>query len=351
MKDLNLLLRKNIQDLEPYSCARNEYSGKGTKVFLDANENPYNSPINRYPDPLQKDIKEKISRLKRVHPECIFLGNGSDEAIDLVYRCFCEPRIDNVVAIEPTYGMYKVCADINDVEYRKVLLDENFQLSANHILNSCDEHTKVVWLCSPNNPTGNELDRGEVEKILQEFEGIVVVDEAYSDFSHVQPLRLELHKHPNLIVLNTFSKAWGCAGLRLGMAFAYPEIIEAFNKVKYPYNVNILTQERIRQQLDNHWDVDKWVSILLMERENMVEAFKLLHSCKKVYPTDANFFLAKMENADVIYQYLKDNGIIVRNRSNVALCEDCLRITVGSKSENAELLSVLRKYDEQNDNK
>lgn len=208
-----------------------------------------------------------------------------------------------------------------------------------------------MWLCSPNNPTGNELDRGEVEKVLQEFEGIVVVDEAYSDFSHVQPLRLELHKHPNLIVLNTFSKAWGCAGLRLGMAFAYPEIIEAFNKVKYPYNVNILTQERIRQQLDNHWDVDKWVSILLMERENMVEAFKLLHSCKKVYPTDANFFLAKMENADVIYQYLKDNGIIVRNRSNVALCEDCLRITVGSKSENAELLSVLRKYDEQNDNK
>ena len=344
MKDLDQLVRKNILKLKPYSCARTEYSGKGARIFLDANENPYNEPFNRYPDPLQTDIKKKISTIKRVYPECIFLGNGSDEAIDLVYRCFVEPGRDNVVAIEPTYGMYRVCAEINDVEYRAVELEENFQLSADKILKACDWKTKVIWLCSPNNPTGNLLDRDEILKIINGFEGFVVVDEAYSDFSKEPPLRLELHKYPNLIVLNTFSKAWGCAGLRLGMAFAHPEVIDIFNKVKYPYNISSLTQREISRQLDHKYDVDKWVGILLMERDRVMEAFSLLPTCKKVYPSDANFFLAEMTDADLVYNYLKQNGIIVRNRNQVSLCHGCLRITIGSKSENSELLSVLRQF-------
>lgn len=344
MKQLNELVRENIQRLKPYSCARNEYSGKEAKVFLDANENPYNNPYNRYPDPLQNDLKKKIAKVKKIPAECIFLGNGSDEAIDLVYRCFTEPRVDNVVAIEPTYGMYEVCAEINDIEYRKVLLDENFQLSAEKLLAACDCNTKVIWLCTPNNPTGNELDREEIIKVITNFDGIVVVDEAYSDFCSSQPLRKELYKYPNLIVLNTFSKAWGCAGLRLGMAFAYPEIIEIFNKVKYPYNVNILTQKQMSTFLDNPYEINKWVNIILAERERVIEAFRLLPSCEKIYPTQANFFLAKMKDANAAYNHLKENGIIVRNRTNVTLCGNCLRITIGSKSENSELLAVLRLF-------
>lgn len=344
MKQLNELVRRNIQRLKPYSCARNEYSGKEAKVFLDANENPYNNPYNRYPDPLQNDLKKKIAKVKKVPAECIFLGNGSDEAIDLVYRCFTEPRIDNVVAIEPTYGMYEVCAEINDIEYRKVLLDENFQLSAEKLLSACDSNTKAIWLCTPNNPTGNELEREEIIKVINSFDGIVVVDEAYSDFCNSLPLRLELYKYPNLIVLNTFSKAWGCAGLRLGMAFAYPEIIDIFNKVKYPYNINILTQKQMSAFLDNPYEINKWTNIILAERERVIEAFRLLPSCEKIYPTQANFFLAKMKDANATYKHLKESGIIVRNRTNVTLCGNCLRITIGSKSENSELLAVLRLF-------
>lgn len=344
MKELQTLLRKNIIALEPYSCARNEYGGKDARIFLDANENPYNAPVNRYPDPMQTELKEKIAKIKRMPKECVFVGNGSDEAIDLVYRCFCEPRVDNVVAIEPTYGMYRVCASINDVEYRPVCLGENFQLNADDILAACDDRTKVVWLCSPNNPTGNELDRSEMEKILRGFGGIVVVDEAYSEFSSTQPMRTQLAKYPNMIVLNTFSKAWACAGLRIGMAFAYPEIVEVFNKVKYPYNISLPAQEMMCKRLDNRWEVDKWVGILLLERGRMMEAFRLLPTCEKVYPSDANFFLARMTDANAAYNYLKEKGIIVRNRSRVALCSECLRITVGSKSENSELLAVLRDY-------
>ncbi len=344
MKDLESLVRKNILRLQPYSCARNEYSGNAAKVFLDANENPYNSPLNRYPDPLQRGLKAKISKIKGIRPDCIFLGNGSDEAIDLVYRCFTEPRKDNVVAIEPTYGMYKVCADINDVEYRSVTLGEGFSLSSERLLAACDANTKVIWLCSPNNPTGNELQRDEVEKVLKGFDGIVVVDEAYSDFSSLPPMRLQLGKYPNMIVLNTFSKAWACAGLRLGMAFARNEIIDIFNKVKYPYNINILTQEKVSSMIDDVYDVEKWVRILIHERDRVMEAFTQLPTCEKVYPTDANFFLAKMNDANAVYEHLKQNGIIVRNRTTVTLCEDCLRITIGSKTENNELLSVLRQY-------
>ena len=344
MKQLKELVRPNIWSLAPYSSARNEYSGHKAHVFLDANENPYNKPYNRYPDPLQTDLKARIAKIKGVDASRIFLGNGSDEAIDLVYRVFCEPGSDNVVAIEPTYGMYKVCADINNVEYRKVLLDERYQLSAAKLLAACDENTKVVWLCSPNNPTGNNLDRSEIETVVKESQCIVVIDEAYADFSENRSFRKDLALYPNLIVLNTFSKAWGCAALRLGMAFASAEIIELFNKVKYPYNINLLTQEQADKILDRRFEVEDWVRLLLQERTKVMKAFAELPICKKVYPSDANFFLALVSDAQAVYNYLVEKGIIVRNRTRVELCNNCLRITIGTKSENIELLSALRQF-------
>ena len=343
MKSLQELTRPNIWSLAPYSSARNEYAGREAHVFLDANENPYNNPYNRYPDPLQLELKAAVSKVKGVPVENIFLGNGSDEAIDLPYRCFCRPGVDNVVAIEPTYGMYQVCADINDVEYRPVLLDDNFQMRADSLLKACDENTKLIWICSPNNPTGNNLIREEIIKVIEGFEGIVIVDEAYSDFSAQQTLRSELPKFPNLIVLNTMSKAWGCAALRLGMAFASKEIIDLFNKVKYPYNINLLTQRQALEALKDPFEVDKWVRMLKQERNRMIEAFRLLPTCQKVYPTDANFFLAKMDDAQKTYDYLVNLGIIVRNRTRIQLCHNCLRITVGTKTENNELVAALRK--------
>lgn len=345
MFNLQDLTRPNIWSLAPYSSARNEYAGREARVFLDANENPYNQPFNRYPDPLQLELKDVLSKVKGVPAECIFLGNGSDEAIDLPYRCFCNPGIDNVVAIEPTYGMYKVCADINDVEYRPVLLDDHYQVTAEKLLAATDSHTKIIWLCTPNNPTGNCLKREEVIKVIEGFEGLVIVDEAYSDFSAQKTLRSELAKYPNLIVLNTMSKAWGCAAIRLGMAFASKEIIAIFNKVKYPYNVNQLTQQQALEALKDPYEVENWVKILLQERSRMMDAFKLLPICEKVYPTEANFFLAKMTDATKIYNYLVDKGIIVRNRNRVQLCQNCLRITIGTKTENSELVAALRQYE------
>ena len=344
MKPLEQLTRKNIWSLAPYSSARNEYAGREARVFLDANENPYNQPYNRYPDPLQLELKAQLSKVKGVPADCIFLGNGSDEAIDLPYRCFCEPGKDNVVAIEPTYGMYKVCADINDVAYRPVLLDEQYQITADKLLAAADAHTKIIWLCTPNNPTGNCLNRDEVVKVIEQFDGLVIVDEAYSDFASQRSLRFDLAKYPNLIVLNTMSKAWGCAAIRLGMAFASKEIIDLFNKVKYPYNVNLLTQQQALEALKRPIDVEEWVKVLLQERTRMMQAFAELPICEKVYPTEANFFLAKMTDATRIYNYLVDQGIIVRNRTRVQLCQNCLRITIGTKSENSELISALRQY-------
>lgn len=299
---------------------------------------------NRYPDPQQSEVKARLSKIKGVRPEQIFLGNGSDEAIDLLYRCFTCPGRDNVVAIEPTYGMYKVCADINDVEYRTVELDQNYQTTADRLLHACSDTTKLIWICSPNNPTGNNIMRDEVVKVINEFQGIVVVDEAYSDFSSERPLRLDIAKYPNLVVLNTFSNAWGCAAIRLGMAFAQKDIIDIFNKVKHPYNISTLTQRQAIEALKEPYEVDKWVKTILLERGRMIEAFRLLPFCERIYPTDANFFLAKMNDAQAIYDYLKSNGVIVRNRANVHLCNNCLRITIGSKSENNELLSALRQY-------
>lgn len=344
MKPLKELVRTNISELAPYSSARNEYSGHEAHVFLDANENPYNNPLNRYPDPLQRDLKKELAKVKQVPEDNIFLGNGSDEAIDLVYRIFCNPKVDNVVAIEPTYGMYKVCADINDVEYRPVLLDEHYQMSAEKMLKACDKHTKMIWLCSPNNPTGNNLYQEEIEKILKGFDGIVIIDEAYSDFSSAEVFRQRLEEFPNMIVFNTMSKAWGCAAIRMGMAFASKEIIGLFNKVKYPYNINLLTQTQAMEALANRIDVERWVNLLLQERGKMMQAFLDLPFCEMVYPSDANFFLAKVSDAQVIYDYLVEKGIIVRNRTKVQLCLNCLRITIGTKNENMELLAALRQY-------
>ena len=344
MFELQPLVRKNIWKLEPYSCARDEFQGVSASAYLDANENPFNNNINRYPDPLQEKVKEMLSPIKGVPVSNIFLGNGSDEAIDLVYRIFCQPGVDNVVAIEPTYGMYKVCADINDVFYRKVVLDDDFQITAEKLLEACDKRTKVIWLCSPNNPTGNDINREEMVKLLVKFQGIVVVDEAYSEFSNQKPLRLDLSQYPNLIVLNTMSKAWAGAAIRLGMAFASTDIIGLFNKVKYPYNVNKLSQEKALELLRNQSGYRQHLVMVLEEREKLMSAFNSLPICEKIYPTAANFFLVRVTDANAIYRYLVEQGIIVRNRSRVTLCENCLRITIGTKAENSALLSALIKY-------
>lgn len=342
MKELKELTRENVWNLAPYSCARNEFSGRNASVYLDANENPYNSPFNRYPDPLQLEVKKQLAKVKQVPEESIFIGNGSDEPIDLMYRCFTEPKVDNVVAMDPTYGMYKVCADINEVEYRTVMLEPGFRLNAEKMLAACDEHTKIIWLCTPNNPSGNALDTNEVIKVLNGFDGFVVVDEAYSDFSSQKPFRLELAKYPNMVVLNTMSKAWGCAGIRMGMAFAQKNVIDIMNKVKYPYNVNILTQREALELLKDPFEVDKWVRTILLERSRMIDAIGLLPMCRKIHHSDANFLLVEVDDAQATYDYLVDKGIIVRNRNSVRLCEGCLRITIGTKTENQELLAALR---------
>ena len=337
------LLRKNIQNLQPYSSARDEFKGEAS-VYLDANENPYNAPFNRYPDPLQWEVKELLSKIKNVPAENIFLGNGSDEPIDLLYRAFCEPRTDNVVAIEPTYGMYKVCASINDVEYRKVLLDENFQFTADSLLAATNLYTKIIWLCSPNNPTGNSLNSIEIIKILQEFDGIVVLDEAYIDFASEAGFAEKLSEYPNLVILQTFSKAWGSAAIRLGMAFASTEIIHVLNKIKYPYNVNILTQQQAILALKNANQVKAWVKTLLTERKILIQELEQLPMVKHIYPTDANFVLIKVDDANAVYQYLVNESIIVRNRNTVSLCLGCVRITVGTPEENSVLINKLKKF-------
>ena len=341
MKTLQELIRPNIWSLAPYSCARNEFTGEAS-VFLDANENPYNQPFNRYPDPLQVQLKEKIAALKGVRPTQIMLGVGSDEPIDLIFRIFCEPSKDNVVAINPTYGMYGVCADINNVAYKQVNLNDDFSLDAQNVLDACDANTKVIFLCSPNNPTGNSLERSEIEKIVTSFEGIVVIDEAYIDFSNEPSWLASLNAYPNIIVLQTFSKAWGMAALRCGMAFASEDIIAFFNKVKYPYNLNLLTQEAVLKQVEAVEQKNKWVETLLAERSKMIANLQNLPLVKHIYPTDANFVLAKVDDANDAYKQLVDKGIIVRNRNSVTLCEGCLRITIGTPSENKQLLTALQ---------
>lgn len=343
MFSLNKILRENIKNLVPYSSAREEYTGKEA-VFLDANENPYNSPYNRYPDPLQIKLKKRISDIKGIPQANIFLGNGSDEPIDLMIRAFCEPRIDNIVSIEPSYGMYEVCADINNVKFIKVLLNDEFQLDTNAILKTTDINTKLIYLCSPNNPTGNCFYKKDIIEILQNFNGIVIIDEAYIDFSTKESLLSELNENKNLIVLQTFSKAWGLAGIRLGMAFAGKEIIEILNKIKYPYNVNSLTLDKAFEALKNDRSKNKWIGQILEAREQLTKKLANIPFVVKVYPSDANFMLVKMKTARKIYDYLVDKKIIIRDRSKVSLCEDCLRITVGTKDENLLLINALKEY-------
>ena len=336
------LARPNVQQMEAYSCARDEYSGCEASVFLDANESPYNTPYNRYPDPQQLALKKRIAQVQGIQPENIFLGNGSDEAIDLIFRVFCRPQLDNVVAIEPTYGMYSVCAAANDVDYRAVALNEDFSFSADKMLAAVDSATKVLFLCSPNNPTGNLLPRTEIEKVVQNFKGIVVVDEAYTDFAPGSSVSNLISEYPKLIVLRTFSKAWASAGIRLGMALSSPEVLGLLNKVKYPYNVNLLTQQKAMEILNRQEEIEEWVKLTLKERARMSVALSELPVCDKVYPSDANFILVKVSDAPSIYNELAQRGIIVRNRSKVVLCHNCLRITVGTPEENSLLLEAMK---------
>ncbi len=340
--NLNKLLRKNIQTLKPYSSARNEYTGEAM-VFLDANENPFNEPYNRYPDPLQKKLKEKISELKNISAKNIFLGNGSDEPIDLLIRAFCEPGVDNIVTIDPTYGMYQVAADISGVELRKVSLNDNFELDAIKTLDATSDNTNLIFLCSPNNPTGNSLNKEAIFEIVKSFAGIVIIDEAYIDFAPEKSILPELADYPNLVILQTFSKAWGMAGIRLGMAFASIEIIEILNTIKYPYNINILTQQKALELLEQKETVENWIKLLNTERDKMAKLFNEFPFVVKVYPSDANFFLVKMHDANGIYNYLVETGIIVRDRSKIHLCENSLRITIGTPKENETLINMLQK--------
>lgn len=345
--DLNSLVRDNIKKLKPYSSARSEFSGVA-QVFLDANENAFGSPLtkwyNRYPDPLQWELKKKISAIKNVAPENILLGNGSDECIDLLIRAFCDPLKDNIIICPPTYGMYEVYARINDVQLKEVPLLPNFQLNLEELENAIDANTKLIFFCSPNNPTGNNMEREDIEMVLNNFDGLVVIDEAYINYSRYRSFVSDLKDYPNLVVMQTFSKAWGLAALRLGMNFASTEIIDILNKIKPPYNINQATQELAMKALDHLEDVNTMIKETVREREDLVKSLAELPLVQKVYPSDANFVLAKMAEATAVYNYLKEKGIIVRNRSNVILCEDCLRITVGTPKENTQLIEALRKY-------
>jgi histidinol-phosphate aminotransferase len=344
--DLNLLLRPHIAKLQPYTSARDEYTGT-EGVFLDANENPFGSitaqDFNRYPDPYQSQLKSKISEIKQVRPSQIFLGNGSDEAIDLLFRAFCRPGIDNVILLPPTYGMYEVSASINDIEIRKIPLTEDFQLQPDKILAKADAHSKILFICSPNNPSANKVKREAILELLQHFNGLVVVDEAYIDFSDEPSFTTHLDEFPNLLVMQTFSKAWGLASLRLGMSFASESIIQILNKIKPPYNISGLTQETVLEAIQDLPKVKKMIEEILQERDFLTDELEKLSFVQKIYPSHANFLLVKIPNAGKVYDLLIEEKIIVRNRSKVLLCEDCLRITVGTRAENLSLLKALQK--------
>ena len=342
--DIQQLVRPNIRNLKPYSSARNEFTGRA-QVFIDANESPFNEPYNRYPDPLQQQLKARLSEVKGVPAEQIFLGVGSDECIDLIYRIFCEPACDNVVAISPSYGMYEVCADINNVEYRTVALNENFELATDRLLAACDRHTKVVWLCSPNNPTGNAFSTESLADVCRRFPGIVAIDEAYVNFSEQGSMLPRLADLPNLIVMQTFSKAMASASVRLGMAFASKEIIALFNKVKYPYNINLLTQQYALYLLGRIGEITDEVAQIIACRHVLADELKQLRCVQRVYRSDANFLLVRVGDADRLYDYLLAHGIVVRNRNRVPGCSGCLRLTVGTPEENELLIKTLKEYD------
>ena len=341
--DILRLVRKNILELQPYASARDEFSGSAS-VFLDANENPYNTPLNRYPDPGQVELKRTLAGLRDQAPESLFLGNGSDEGIDLLYRVLCEPGQDNVITVDPTYGMYGVCAQINDVERRSVLLSEDYSLDADRVLKAMDRHTKMIFLCSPNNPTANSFEKEAILNILDQADCLVVVDEAYIDFSRDGGVLPLLAEKPNLAVLQTLSKAWGLAGIRLGMLFAQPALVRMLSGVKYPYNVNALTLKEAQAALKDPAQAEHWVSMILEERELLAARLKDMEQVLEVKPSDANFLLVKVKDPGALHHFLMDRGIIVRDRSSVPLCEGCLRITVGTPEENRLLVDTLRTY-------
>jgi histidinol-phosphate aminotransferase len=332
--NIDTLIRNNIRSLKPYSSARHEYSGTAS-VLLDANENPFETGYNRYPDPLQIRLKEKIAGMKKVLAANIFLGNGSDEAIDFLIRIFCEPGLDRIIICPPTYGIYETAAAINDVCIRKIPLDANFQLDTEAIKNASDNFTKLLFICSPNNPTGNSIKRSDIEIILKSFKGIIIIDEAYIDYSRQTSFINELNTYPNLVVLQTLSKAWGLAGLRLGMAFASAEIINYLNKIKYPYNINAASQKLVLDALDNEHSINAWTKQIIGQRKWLREHLAALPFVIKVYPSDANFVLVRTDNADAINAHLLSKGIVVRIR------EGCLRITVGTPAENDKLIKEL----------
>lgn len=342
---LELYFRQSILSLTPYSSARDDFQGEAS-VFLDANENPYNNPYNRYPDPHHRRLRKRISELKNVPPESIFLGNGSDEAIDLLIRATCDPAVHNVLAIDPTYGMYAVAAAVNNVKYTRVLLNEDFSLNREKLLQAVTPETRLLFLCSPNNPTANSFNSGDIDYVIRNFSGLVVLDEAYIDFSRHPGFLERLQNYENLVILQTFSKAWGLAGVRLGMAFAHPDIISILYKIKYPYNINVLTQELVLNFLSNPSAKDRWVKMILKERSRLEQALAVLPCIKHVHPSDANFLLVKVDEPEKIYDWLCTRSVIVRNRSSVSLCSGCLRITVGTPDENNKLLEALKSYNQ-----
>ena len=347
MFNLTELLRSNIRNLTPYSSARDEFKGEAS-VFLDANENSYGSPLtkwyNRYPDPLQWKVKEKLSEIKGVPANQIFLGNGSDECIDVLIRMVCEPGIDNILIVPPTYGMYQVSADINNVAVKKVPLTPEFQLDLPGIENAIDDQTKIIFLCSPNNPTGNSLHKEDIEAILNNYFGLVVIDEAYINFSKFRSFTQDLVDYPNLVIMQTLSKAWGLAALRVGMAFASEEIISVMNKVKPPYNINQASQELVLKALEEVGQVNDMIKEIVAQRTLLEQELLKLSTVKKIYPSDANFLLVQVQEARRLYEYLLLKGIVVRDRSNVTLCEGCLRITVGTRAENQDLLKAVAEF-------
>ena len=345
--DLNKLIRRNIRDLQPYSSARDEFSGEA-KVFLDANENSLGSPLiqwyNRYPDPHHRLLREKLSVIKGIAPEHIFIGNGSDECIDLLYRCFCEPGKSNTIICPPTYGMYEVSANINDVKIVRAPLLPDYQLDLVHLEQLVNEDTRIIWICSPNNPTGNLMQWQDIETILNHFNGLVVIDEAYINFARQRSWITALTDYPNLVVLQTLSKAWGLAGLRLGMAFASTAIIEVLQRVKPPYNISQPAQELALKALEEVEQVNDMIRHLVDMRDALAEVLATMPEVETVYPSDANFLLVKIRNARKVYEFLLENGIVVRDRSKVQLCDDCLRITIGSEQENTHLVDALIRW-------
>ncbi|WP_299180949.1 histidinol-phosphate transaminase [uncultured Aquimarina sp.] len=341
--NINNIIRENVKGLKPYSSARDEYVSDGSEmIFLDANENPYENGVNRYPDPQQRSLKEVLAAQKGVDTNNILLGNGSDEVLDLLFRAFCEPKVDNVITLPPTYGMYNVLANTNDVQNKKVLLNDNFEPNVSKILDTVDQQTKIIFLCSPNNPTGNSFSEDSIAQILENFKGLVVIDEAYIDFSSKKSWILKISEYPNLVITQTLSKAYGMAGIRLGLCYASEEIINILNKIKPPYNVNELTQKRALDRVKDVNKIKEEVANILKERDFMIDSLEDIQFVKEIYKTDANFVLIQVDNANVRYDQLLKQGIVIRNRTTQPLCENTLRLTVGTNQENKKLIEALK---------